>query len=83
MTTKSEGSHHLLSAGHCSVCLPETPIAFLTGVTKGRMGTSPSNQLTPPGGMATLAYPALRRGPGFPVMRLLPDARLLPRARVT
>jgi len=27
----------LLSAGHCSVCLPETPIVFLTGVKNGRV----------------------------------------------
>jgi hypothetical protein len=30
-------SNRLLSAGHCSVCLPETPIVFLTGVTNGRV----------------------------------------------
>ena len=35
MTTKR--GVRLLSAGHCSVCLPETPIAFLTGVSNGRV----------------------------------------------
>jgi hypothetical protein len=30
-------SKRLLSAGHCSVCIPETPIVFLTGVTNGRV----------------------------------------------
>jgi hypothetical protein len=33
----AKSGSHLLSAGHCSVCLPETPIVFLTGVTNGRV----------------------------------------------
>ncbi len=35
MTTRA--TTRLLSAGHCSVCIPETPIVFLTGVTNGRV----------------------------------------------
>ena len=35
MTATRRGQ--LLSAGHCSVCIPETPIVFLTGVTNGRV----------------------------------------------
>ena len=33
----ARNTSRLLSAGHCSVCLPETPIAFLAGVSNGRV----------------------------------------------
>ena len=37
MLKAPQAASPLLSAGHCSVCIPETPIVFLTGVTNGRV----------------------------------------------
>lgn len=37
MPKDPRAASRLLSAGHCSVCLPETPIAFLAGVTNGQV----------------------------------------------
>jgi len=31
------GAGRLLSAGHCSVCIPEKPVVFLAGVKTGRV----------------------------------------------